>query len=93
MTKSNRQAATNDIFGWSCIVTYRPYGTTEHVEKQIHRRGESPSKIIASARRMNAYRSHRDLTPYLVHEWIRAFGNCTETGRYRIDVQRQEPAS
>ena len=86
MTKPDRRAAGNDIFGWSCIVTYRPYGTTNYVEKQIHRRGKSPSKVITSAKRMNGYRSYRDLRPYPLQEWISAFGNGTETGRYRIDV-------
>lgn len=77
--------ASNDIFGRSCIVTYRPYGAQEYVEKRIRRRGKSPSRLIASARKMNAYQSHRDLTSYTVQEWVQAFGKCAETGRYQIE--------
>lgn len=73
------------IFGWSCVVTYRPYGGDTFVEKQIHRRGKTSGRVILAAKQMNAYRSYRDLISYTQDEWVRVFGNGTETGRYRIE--------
>jgi hypothetical protein len=70
-----------EIFGWSCIVTYRPWGAESVTEKEIHRRGNSPGNVTGAARRMNGYVSYRDSTPYTRNEWVRMFGSCAETGR------------
>jgi len=78
------QTARRQIFGWSCVVTYRPYGSESVVEREIHRRGKTAGRITSAARRMNGYQSHRELTSYTRDEWVRTFGVCTETGRYRV---------
>lgn len=77
-----RMPASEQVFGWSAIVTYRPYGAECTTEKEIHRRGNSPGRVTGAARRMNGYVSYRDLTPYTRMEWEQMFGVCTETGRY-----------
>jgi len=78
------QSAKRQIFGWSCVVTYRPYGSETVVEKEIHRRGRTASCVTSKASRMNGYRSYSNLTSYTRDEWVRTFGVCTETGRYRV---------
>ena len=76
--------ADESVFGWSCQVTYRPYGTTSIVTRQIRRRGKSPGCVVRAVRRMNGYQCHGELVSYTRDEWIRAFGVGTETGRYWI---------
>lgn len=71
-----------EIYGWSCLVTYRPYGSEALAVKEIHRRGKSPGCVTGAARRMNGYVRCEQLTPYTLAEWKRMFGECTETGRY-----------
>jgi hypothetical protein len=72
------------VFGWSCIVIYRPYGCAYVTEKEIHRRGKTPGCVTSAAKRMNGYRSHRDVTPYTKEQWVRVFGCGSETGRYMV---------
>ena len=72
-----------EIFGWSCIVTYRPYGKRNIRTKRIRRRG-ARSKLVYAARLMNGYQSHTEPESYTRDQWVRAFGNETETGRYRV---------
>lgn len=73
-----------DVFGWSCVVLYRPYGTDQVCEKQIHRRGKTAGCVTSSAKRMNGFRTFRDVTSYTREQWVRVFGVGAETGRYWI---------
>ena len=70
-----------EIFGWSCIVTYRPYGSPALAEKEIHRRGNSSVRLRGAARRMHGFVRYRDLIAYTRDEWAAMFGMYTETGR------------
>lgn len=69
------------IFGWSCVVTYRPYGKAELTKREIHRRGNSPGVVTGAAKRMHGFIGYHDLTSYSRSEYEAMYGVGTETGR------------
>ena len=67
-------------YGHSCVVTYRPYGKQDLVDKEIHRKGPR-GRVESAARTMSGYAGHRDVIAYTREQWARVFGVGSETGR------------